>query len=62
MAVKLQEGETLVFSWVAWPSREVRDAAMKKITADPRMQSAGKSMPFDGTRLIYGGFEMMVEQ
>jgi uncharacterized protein YbaA (DUF1428 family) len=51
-----------IFSWVTWPSREVRDAAMKKINADPRMQSTAKSMPFDGARLIFGGFETIVEQ
>lgn len=62
MAVKLQKDETVVFSWVTWPSREVRDAAMKKINADPRMQSAAKSMPFDGKRLIFGGFETIVDR
>jgi uncharacterized protein YbaA (DUF1428 family) len=62
LAVKLQKDETVVFAWVAWPSREVRDDAMKKIMADPRMQSAEKSMPFDGKRLIFGGFETIVER
>ena len=62
MAVKLQKDETVVFSWIAWPSREIRDAGMKKVTADPRLQPASNPMPFDGKRLIYGGFEMIVDQ
>ena len=62
MAVKLQKDETVVFSWIAWPSREVRDTGMKKVMADPRLQPASNPMPFDGKRLIYGGFEMIVDQ
>jgi uncharacterized protein YbaA (DUF1428 family) len=61
MAVKCQADETVVFSWVTWPSRQVRDEAWKKVMVDPRMQPDANSMPFDGTRLIYGGFEVMVE-
>ena len=60
MAVKLEPGETVVFSWVVWPSREVRDAGNKKVMADPRMQPGGE-MPFDGKRVIFGGFEVMLE-
>lgn len=59
LAVKLQKHETVVFSWVTWPSRQARDAAMEKIAADSRMQSAEKAMPFDGKRLIFGGFETL---
>lgn len=62
MAVKLQKEETVVFSWITWPSREARDAGMKKVMADPRLQPASDPMPFDGKRLIYGGFEMIVDQ
>ncbi len=62
MAVRLQKHETVVFSWIAWPSREIRDAGMKKAMADPRLQPARNPMPFDGKRLIYGGFEMIVDQ
>ena len=62
MAVKLQKEETVVFSWITWPSREVRDAGMKKVMADPRLEPASNPMPFDGKRLIYGGFEMIVDQ
>jgi uncharacterized protein YbaA (DUF1428 family) len=61
MAVKRKEDETVVFSWVTWPSRQVRDAGMKKVMADPRVQPDVNPMPFDGKRLIYGGFEVLVE-
>ena len=60
MAVKKQEDETVVFAWVIWPSRAVSDEGSKKMMADPRMQP-GETMPFDGKRLIYGGFEMILE-
>ncbi len=62
LAVKCREDETVVFSWVLWPSRGVRDAAMEKVMADPRMQSDSNPMPFDGKRLIFGGFEMVMER
>ena len=58
-AVKAEEGEGIVFSWVVWPSREARDAGNAKIMADPRM--SGKDMPFDMKRLIVGGFEILVD-
>jgi uncharacterized protein YbaA (DUF1428 family) len=58
-AVKAEAGETVVLSWVVWPSRAVRDEANPKIMADPRM--AGFDMPFDGKRLIYGGFEVLLD-
>ena len=60
MAVKCKADETVVFSWILWPSREMRDEGMKKAMADPRMQPAG-DMPFDGKRMIFGGFEVIVE-
>ena len=60
MAVKCEENETVVFSWIIWPSRAARDEGNKKVMADPRMQPAGE-MPFDGKRMIFGGFEMIVE-
>jgi uncharacterized protein YbaA (DUF1428 family) len=61
MAVKCKKDETVVFSWILWPSRQVRDEAMKKVMADPRLKPDVNPMPFDGKRLIYGGFEMLVE-
>lgn len=60
MAVKCEENETVVFSWIIWSSREARDRGLQKAMADPRMQQAGE-MPFDGKRMIFGGFEMIVE-
>ena len=60
-AVKAEEGETVVFSWVEWPSKEARDAGMAKVMADTSMQP-GDVMPFDGKRLIYGGFAIMLDQ
>ena len=60
MAVKVEPSETVVFSWIIWPSRKVRDEGNKKVMADPRMQP-GQNMPFDGKRIIYGGFNMMLE-
>ncbi|MEC9482689.1 MAG: DUF1428 family protein [Halomonas sp.] len=62
MAVKCQSDETVVFAWLIWPSREVRDEAMPKIMADPRLQQDTNPMPFDGKRLIYGGFEVVVDE
>jgi uncharacterized protein YbaA (DUF1428 family) len=61
MAVKLEEGETVVFSWVIWPSREARDAGNEKVMADPRMQPTGEEMPFSMQRMIFGGFQPIVE-
>jgi uncharacterized protein YbaA (DUF1428 family) len=60
MAVKRQPDETVVFSWIVWPSRQARDAGMKKVMADPRLQPGTNPMPFDGKRLIFGGFEVIV--
>ena len=61
MAVKRKDDETVVFSWIIWPSRDLRNEGMKKVMADPRMQPDVNPMPFDGKRMIYGGFEMIVE-
>jgi uncharacterized protein YbaA (DUF1428 family) len=62
MAVKRQDDETVVLSWVLWPSKEARKAAWEKIMSDPRMQPDRNQMPFDGKRLIYGGFELLLER
>jgi uncharacterized protein YbaA (DUF1428 family) len=61
MAVKRKDDETVVFSWIIWPSRNARDQGMKKVMADPRLQPDTNLMPFDGRRMIYGGFEVIVE-
>ncbi len=60
-ALLCQEGESIVFSWVTWPSKEVRDAGMQKLMQDERMNPANNPMPFDGKRLIYGGFQKILE-
>ena len=61
MAVKRKEDETVVFSWITWPSKAVRDEGMKKVMEDPRMDAL-KDMPFDGQRMIFGGFQVIVEK
>lgn len=61
MAVKRKETETSVFAWIAWPSKEVRDEAWQKIMADPRMSPDRMDMPFDGKRMIYGGFQQILD-
>lgn len=55
-AVKAKDDEVVVFSWIEYPSKEVRDAANHKIMTDPRMKAMGEQMPFDGKRMIFGGF------
>lgn len=59
-AVKAEEGEVVVFSWIEYPSKEVRDAAIVKMTTDPRMENMG-AMPFDGKRMIFGGFAPILD-
>lgn len=59
MAVKAEESESVVFSWVLWPSKEARDAGNKKMMKDERCKDA--EMPFDGKRMIVGGFEVFVD-
>ena len=61
MAVKCKDDETVVFSWITWPSRKARDEGMKKVMADRAMQPDKNPMPFDGKRLIYGGFQTLVD-
>ncbi len=63
MAVKCEDGEDVVFSWIVWPSREARDEGNKAAMDDPRFKDWDpKSMPFDGKRMIYGGFSTIVER
>lgn len=62
MAVQRMDDETVVFSWIVWPSKEARKTAWDKVMADPRMQPDKNPMPFDGKRLIYGGFEPIVKR
>ena len=58
-AVQLEPEETAVFSWVRWPSKASRDQGMKKFMEDDRLKAMG--MPFDGNRMIYGGFQIIVD-
>ena len=60
IAVKAEPGETVVFSWIEYPSREARNECMRKVMADPRMEGLGP-MPFDGARMIFGGFLPIVQ-
>ena len=61
-AVKLEEGETVVFSWIVYESREHRDRVNEQVMKDPRVADMNpKEMPFDGMRMFWGGFEKMVE-
>lgn len=59
LAVKCEADEVVVFSWVRWPTKAVRDQGMKRVMEDPRMRNA--EMPFDGNRMIYGGFQIIVD-
>ena len=63
-AVQAKEDETVVFSWVEWPDKETRNAAFGKMEelmkTDPRMNPEKNPMPFDGARMIYGGFTPVV--
>jgi uncharacterized protein YbaA (DUF1428 family) len=59
-AVQAKDDETVVFSWVEWPDKATRDSGMKRMMEDPRMDAANP-MPFDGKRMIYGGFAPVVE-
>lgn len=56
-AVDATEDESIVFSWIEWPDKATRDAAFKKMENDPRFDPKTNPMPFDGKRMIYGGFE-----
>ena len=60
-AVQAKEGEAVLFSWIEWPSKAVRDAGMKRMMEDPRMKEMGE-MPFDGKRMIYGGFAPILDE
>jgi uncharacterized protein YbaA (DUF1428 family) len=61
-SVLLEPDELVVFSWIAYESRAHRDAVNAKVMADPRMKDMSPdSMPFDGKRMIFGGFELLLE-
>jgi uncharacterized protein YbaA (DUF1428 family) len=64
-AVQATADESIVFSWIEWPDKATHDAAMARLMSpdfsDPRMDPAKNPMPFDGKRLIFGGFVPVVE-
>ncbi len=60
-AVAAEAGEVVVFSWLEFPDKAVRDAAQAKMMSDPRMKALGSDMPFDGKRMIFGGFATLLD-
>jgi uncharacterized protein YbaA (DUF1428 family) len=62
-AVKLKAGEAVVFSWIVYPTKAVRDRCNRKVMKDPRLADMmdPKSLPFDGKRMFWGGFKTIVE-
>jgi uncharacterized protein YbaA (DUF1428 family) len=60
-AVQLKDDEVVVFSWAIYESRRARDEVMAKVMKDPRVQNDPKDWPFDGQRMIFGGFAALVE-
>jgi uncharacterized protein YbaA (DUF1428 family) len=59
--IKLKPGETVVFSWIVYKSRAHRDRVNAKVMSDPRLNMDPKSMPFDVKRMVYGGFQVLVD-
>jgi len=59
-AVNLEPGEKVVFSWMTWPDRATAEASHEKMYSDPRMEQFGDTMPFDGKRMVIGGFDPLV--
>ena len=59
-AVALEEGEKVVFAWVIWPDKATADGSHEKMMKDERMEAMGTDVPFDGKRMIYGGFDPLV--
>lgn len=62
MAVKKKDNETVLFSWIEWPSKEVRDSGMEKVMQDPFFQSEEEFTIFDGARMIFGSFETILNE
>lgn len=60
-AVQAKDDEVVVFGWFEYPSKEARDVAHEKMMSDPRMKAMGESMPFDGKRMIFGGFAPILD-
>ena len=60
-AVNAEPGESIVFSWIVWPSKEARDEGNRKFMEDPRIKDQFSEVPFDSKRMIFGGFELLLE-
>lgn len=60
-AVQSEAGENVVFAWIVWPSKAIRDAGMAKVMADPDLDMGEDGMPFDPKRMIYGGFDILFD-
>ncbi|MGB0866454.1 MAG: DUF1428 domain-containing protein [Granulosicoccaceae bacterium] len=60
LAVQCKDNEVVVFSWITWPDKATRDIGMAAAMADPRLQEDVNPMPFDGHRMIFGGFETLL--
>ncbi|MGE3934534.1 MAG: DUF1428 domain-containing protein [Rhodospirillaceae bacterium] len=60
-AVQAKDDEVVIFAWIVYESRARRDAINAKVMADPRLKCEMDSMPFDGKRMIYGGFETFIQ-
>ena len=60
-AVQAKADETVVFSWIEWPDKATRDAAMAKVMEDPRLQPESNPLPFDSQRMIFGTFAPVVD-
>lgn len=61
-SVKLKKDEVVIFSYITYRSRKSRDAVMKKVMSDKRLKMDMSTMPFDGKRMIFGGFKAIVEK
>ena len=61
-AARVKSGETVLFSWIVYKSRAHRDRVNKKVMKDPRLDMDPKAMPFDVKRMVYGGFEVIVDE
>jgi uncharacterized protein YbaA (DUF1428 family) len=60
-AVQAKDDEVVVFAWIIYESREKRDAINAKVMEDPRLKDQMSDMPFDGKRMIYGGFKVSID-
>jgi uncharacterized protein YbaA (DUF1428 family) len=61
LAVKCKPDETVVLSWVLWPSREIRDVGLKRVIEEHSHLYPSQEMPFDGERMVFGGFDILFE-